>query len=189
MITRDGRTNVIANRLRFMSTGLERYGAMQPFCVLVRVARCRHNKESLMTFHVLVAAASNEDWTAISEGIRQYRPDASILRVKDGEQAARFLFHRGLFSEEPETPDLVVLSAELSFLPADAVIAGLRQHSRTRTTPAIVIWRAEDGADGTDASERQQWLRHQSLVSIVFGTHELGQEIAEAVRLLCANST
>jgi len=141
-----------------------------------------------MTFHVLVAEPSNENWASITTGIKRCRPDASILRVKDGEQAARFLFFRGLFSDEPESPDLVVLAAELPFFPADAVVARMRQHARTHLTPTIVIWGSADHEDAASATKRRQWLgRHQAL-SIISGKDELGSEITEAVKLLCGGS-
>lgn len=140
-----------------------------------------------MTFHVLVADPNNENWAAITAGIKRCRPDASILRVKDGEQAARFLFYRGLFSDEPETPDLVVLAAELTFFPADAVIARMRQHPRTHQTPAIVVWGPAEDEDADAATQRQQWLGRQQSLSIIFDTDELGREVAEAVSALCGS--
>lgn len=96
-----------------------------------------------MTYNVLVAEPDNDIWTSIANGVRRHQPDAAIVRVKDGEQAIRYLFARGLFTEEPETPHLIVLAAELPRVPANSLIDRLRQHPRTETIPVIVIRRDE----------------------------------------------
>lgn len=92
-----------------------------------------------MTMNVLVAEPSGVDWAEISKGIRRHLPEASVLRVKDGEQALRFLFHRGLLTAEPPVPDLVLLAEELPLIPAAGVIARMRIDPRTRLTPVIVL--------------------------------------------------
>jgi CheY-like chemotaxis protein len=61
--------------------------------------------------------------------------EAAIVRVKDGEQDMRYLFQRGLFTEEPKTPHLVVLAAELPVVSTDAIVDRLRQHPRTESIP------------------------------------------------------
>lgn len=138
-----------------------------------------------MTLHVLVAEPSDDHWTSISAGIRHYRSDASILRVKDGEQAARFLFYKGQFSDEPETPGLVVLSADLALVPAEAIIARLRQRPETPTTPVIVVCR--DNGQNVDLGpelKRSRWLQGQQSLLIV-GVNAVASEVTEAVRQLC----
>jgi CheY-like chemotaxis protein len=96
-----------------------------------------------MTYNVLVAEPDNDIWTSIANGVRRHRPDAAIVRVKDGEQAIRYLFVRGLFTEEPETPHLIVLAAELPVVPANSLIDRLRRQPRTEAIPVIVIRRDE----------------------------------------------
>jgi CheY-like chemotaxis protein len=130
-----------------------------------------------MTFSVLVAEPGNDDWTSIAEGIKRQRPEAEILRVKDGEQAVRFLFYRGLLSEIPETPDLVVLAAHLDTVPVEAVVARVRQHPRTCMTPVIVVGHKAPGL------QYAQWLELQhSLVAV--STDDLENEVAEALQRL-----
>lgn len=145
-------------------------------------------KEETMTFNVLVAEPGNEDWASIAAGIRRQRADASILRVKDGEQAVRFLFQRGLLTEEPETPDLVVLAASLPIVPSEAIIARLRQNPGTRTTPIIVIWRDLANAEMDAALDSRQWFSRQHSLLIV-GTVSLEREVAKAVHRLCCDSS
>lgn len=132
-----------------------------------------------MNFNVLVAEPCNQDWESIVSGIRHNLPHASILRVKDGEQALRFLFDRGLLTDDPEIPDLVLLAAELRGVPAERVLAQLRQDPRTCTTPVIVLSR-----DGTDADLPDEFRAPEGLVTIS-GTDALKARIAEAVRRLC----
>ena len=94
-----------------------------------------------MNINVLVAEPSGTDWAAIAKGIRRHLPEASMLRVKDGEQALRFLFHRGLLTADPPIPDLVLLADELPLIPAAGVIARMRIDPRMRRTPVIVLRR------------------------------------------------
>lgn len=139
-----------------------------------------------MGFSVLVAEPENDDWTSIADGIRRRSPDALILRVKDGEQAVRFLFHRGLFTEGPETPDLVVLAANLSIVSTEAVVTRIRQHPRTRQLPVVVVWREQDPEDD-ELFEVQDRLDLQHPMLIV-GAERLERAVAEAVQRLCRSS-
>jgi CheY-like chemotaxis protein len=141
-----------------------------------------------MEFNVLVAEPCNDDWASIASGIRRHWPDASILRVKDGEQAVRFLFYRGLLTDAPETPDLIVLAEELPTIASEAVVARLRQHPRTQNTPVIVS-RAEKDAETEDALDDHEWLsRERSLV--IVNAESLERGVADAVyRLFGLNAT
>lgn len=132
-----------------------------------------------MSYNVLVAEPSNDTWTSIAHGVRRYQPEATVLRVKDGEQAVRFLFHRGLLAEGPETPDLIVLNAELAVVPMNAVLARLRQHPRTRAVPVLVVSQERDDAE--PPAESQQWLHRHPGVVVLTGAHRLEKEVAEAM--------
>jgi CheY-like chemotaxis protein len=106
-----------------------------------------------------------------------------MARVKDGEQAVRFLFQRGLLTEEPETPDLVVLAAELPIVPENAIIARLRQHPRTQAVP-VILMRPHDGLDDDrdeNAPGTQRWLHRQPGVIVITGTGQLEREVADAI--------
>ena len=135
---------------------------MQPFAPPLRVPKRTSKKESDMTFNVFVAAPGDQAWAMIASGIRRHRPDAAILRVKDGQQAMRFLFCRGLLTEAPETPHLVVLAGNLPAISTEAVVARLRQHPRTCTTPVIVIGRRREDADLAKAFEQQLTIQVHS---------------------------
>lgn len=137
-----------------------------------------------MMLNVLVAESSDQAWASIVDGVRRYQPEASILRVKDGEQAIRFLFHRGLFTEVPETPNLVVLAGDLPRVPAEAIVARLRQHPRTCSIPVILVASGERLSDLGRVVDYQQWLgRQESLVAV--GTADLQTAVAGAAQRLC----
>ncbi len=143
-----------------------------------------------MSYNVLVAEPSDTTWASIADGVRRLQPEAAILRVKDGEQAMRFLFQRGLLTEEPDTPDLVVLAADLPIVPVNAILARLRQHPRTRSVPVIFMWPDcgnDDLVDATGCS--QQWLHPQPGVLVIIGSHKLDKEVAEAIGELGADRT
>jgi CheY-like chemotaxis protein len=130
-----------------------------------------------MNTNVLVAEPSSADWAAIAKGISRHLPEASVLRVKDGEQALRFLFHRGLLTSEPAVPDLVLLSEELPLIPAAGVIARMRIDPRTRQTPVIVLRR-----DPEEESLDPYWDGEiRSAMLTVQVTEALELRVAEAV--------
>lgn len=135
-----------------------------------------------MNHHVLVAEAHNGTWKSISHGIRCSQPEAAILRVKDGEQAMRFLFQQGLMTEEPETPRLIVLNSELPLVPINAVMARIRQHPRTKSIPVIVV--SADESDSEVPGDSQLWLHRRERAIVVRGTKTLEKEIVEAMHLL-----
>lgn len=127
-----------------------------------------------MTYNILVAEPSDALWASIANGLRRPQPDAAIVRVKDGEQALRFLFQRGLLADAPETPNLIVLAAELPVLPADTVIARLRQHPRTLAIPVIIVSPQGD----------QDALDHEPDVVVITNTLRLEKEVANAASRL-----
>lgn len=136
---------------------------------------------AIMTTNVLVAEPSGADWAAISKGISRHLPEASVLRVKDGEQALRFLFHRGLLTAEPPVPDLVLLAEELPLIPAAGVIARMRIDPRTRLTPVIVLRQ-----DLEEESLEPYWDGQlRSAMTSIYVADGLEGRIAAAVNDLC----
>lgn len=133
-----------------------------------------------MTLNVLVAEPNNEDWISISRGVRRRLPDASFLRVKDGEQALRFTFRAGLLTTDPQIPHLVILAARLPIVSGERVLEQLRQDPRTRSTPVLVAWK-----DGYNAKvEKIEAFRGDEWLFTVFCTVALEEQVADAVRRL-----
>ncbi len=133
-----------------------------------------------MIHHVLVAEADRDTWASIANGVRRYQPEATIVRVKDGEQAMRHLFQRGLFTEEPETPDLIVLAADLLIVSTDAIIDRLRQHPRTETIPVIVVRKEPLGDDLGDESASDQCVLSPGAV-VIFASAQIEKQVASAL--------
>jgi CheY-like chemotaxis protein len=133
-----------------------------------------------MNLNVLVAEPSNEDWISIARGVRRRLPDASILRVKDGEQALRYTFQAGLLTDDPQIPHLVVLAGRLPVLSGERVLDQLRQDPRTRSTPVLIAWK-----DGYNARvEKIEAFRGDQWLFTIFCTVPLEEQVADAVRRL-----
>lgn len=133
-----------------------------------------------MSLNVLVAEPSNDDWIAIARGLRRRLPDASILRVKDGEQALRFTYQTGLLTSDPQIPHLVILAARLPIVSGERVFDQLRQDPRTRSIPVLVAWK-----DGYNSRvEKIEAFRGDEWLFTVFCTVALEEQVADAVRRL-----
>jgi CheY-like chemotaxis protein len=133
-----------------------------------------------MNLNVLVAEPSNQDWISISRGIRRRLPDASLLRVKDGEQALRFTFQAGLLTTDPQIPHLVFLAARLPIVSGERVLEQLRQDPRTRSIPVLVAWK-----DGYNTKvEKIEAFRGDEWLFTIFCTVALEEQVADAVRRL-----
>lgn len=141
-------------------------------------------KESGMIYNVLVGEPDNDTWTSIANGVRRYRAESAIVRVKDGEQAVRCLFQRGLLTEEPETPHLILLAAELPIVSMNAVIARLRQHPRTQAIPVIVIRRDEGRDDAEQRWEREPDQQLEPGVVEILATAKLERDVASVLTRL-----
>lgn len=133
-----------------------------------------------MTLNILVAEPNNDDWISISRGIRRRLPDASILRVKDGEQALRFTFQTGLLTPDPQIPHLVLVAARLPIVSGERVLDQLRQDPRTRSIPVLVAWK-----DGYNARvEKIEAFRGDEWLFTIFCTVALEEQVSDAVRRL-----
>jgi CheY-like chemotaxis protein len=99
-----------------------------------------------MGLNVLVVAPCNSDWRIIAKGIRCELAVASVLRVVDGVQAIRFMIERGLLTEEPEFPDILVIDLALPMLPAQEVLARVHENAVARSTQIIALTEDPDCA-------------------------------------------
>lgn len=131
-----------------------------------------------MNSNILVAEPSSNDWTAIAKGIRKRLPLASILRVKDGEQALRFALHADLLTPATRTPSLVLLAAQLPLVSGEHVLAELRKHPRTRSIPVLIAWKDayNSKVERLEAFKGDEWL------FTVLCTVALEDQVADAVR-------
>ena len=131
-----------------------------------------------MNSNILVAEPSNEDWTSIAKGIRRRLPLASILRVKDGQQALRFTFQADLLTPAARMPSLVLLAAQLPLVSGEHVLAELRKDPRTRSIPVLIAWK-----DAYNARvERLEAFKGDDWLFTVLCTVALEDQVADAVR-------
>lgn len=137
-----------------------------------------------MSYNVLVAEPDNDLWSSIANGVRRYQPEAAIVRVKDGEQAMRYLFQRGLFTEEPETPHLIVLAAELSIVSTQAVIERVHQHPRTQAISVVVTRQDETRNDSDESPAMEECQPRRPGVVEIVATAKLEKDLANALTRL-----
>ncbi|WP_161965609.1 hypothetical protein [Steroidobacter cummioxidans] len=137
-----------------------------------------------MIYNVLVGEPDNDTWTSIANGVRRYQAESAIVRVKDGEQAVRYLFQRGLLTEEPETPHLILLAAHLPIVSMNAVIARLRQHPRTQAIPVIVIRRDAGRDEAEEGLESELGQQLEPGVVEILATARLEKDVASALTQL-----
>ena len=91
------------------------------------------------TIDVLVIDDSDLDSRITSAAVRRVAPDASLVRVKDGEQALRLMFCQGLFTEAPHVPRLILLELNVPRANGCAVLRKLRSRVDAPAVPVIVL--------------------------------------------------
>jgi CheY-like chemotaxis protein len=91
------------------------------------------------TIDVLLVEGSDADSKRTSAAVRSAAPLASLVRVKDGDQALRLLFCKGLFTEEPQIPRLILLELDEPRTNGSAVLERLRDDTNARAVPVILL--------------------------------------------------
>jgi two-component system response regulator len=88
---------------------------------------------------IMLVDDSDADARTTMKAVRRAAPSASVLRVKDGEQALRFLFRRGLFTREPQLPRLILLDLTVPIVSGRRVLERVRTEATTNDIPVIVL--------------------------------------------------
>jgi CheY-like chemotaxis protein len=91
------------------------------------------------TIDVLLIEDSDADSKRTAAAVRSAAPLASLVRVKDGDQALRLLFCKGLFTEEPQIPRLIFLELDAPRTNGSAVLERLRGDTNARAVPVILL--------------------------------------------------
>ena len=91
------------------------------------------------TIDILVVDDSDLHARITSAAVRQVAPGATLVRVKDGEQALRLMFCKGLFTEAPHLPRLILLELNVPRANGSAVLRKLRSHVDVLAVPVIVL--------------------------------------------------
>jgi DNA-binding NarL/FixJ family response regulator len=100
---------------------------------------------------VLVADYADRDARKTLAAIRRVAPIASTLRVLHGDQAARLMFNRGLFTAEPQIPRLVILDLNLPRIDGKSLLRRLSRHARTQRVPVVVFTESRNAEDIHDS--------------------------------------
>jgi len=91
------------------------------------------------TIDVLLIEDSDADSKITSAAVRRAAPLASLVRVKDGDQALRLLFCKGLFTAEPQIPKLILLDFDAPRTNGSVVLERLRDDSNSCAVPVILL--------------------------------------------------
>lgn len=97
-------------------------------------------------FDVLLVDDSDADSKIASAAVRSVAPSASVVRVKDGEQALRLMFHQGLFTSTPHVPRLILLELNVPRTNGCGVLRRLRDETDAAHVKVIVLTANRDHA-------------------------------------------
>lgn len=96
------------------------------------------------TIDILLIDDCDADSKMTSAAVRRAAPSASLVRVKDGEQALRLMFHQGLFTQAPHVPRLVVLELRLPRASGRCVLERLCNDEDAPEIPVLVLTSSSD---------------------------------------------
>ena len=88
------------------------------------------------TIDVLIIDPSDDDAKKTIAAIRRKAPKVSTLRVKSADQAAQLMFERGLFTERPQVPRLIVIDLVAA---GEGGAATLRRLKNYANVPVIIF--------------------------------------------------
>ena len=88
---------------------------------------------------ILIIDPSDVDAKKTVAAIRRKAPKASTLRVTTGDQAARLMFDRGLFTEAPQVPSLIIVDLAASDECVKATLRRLRGCRLDDDVPVVIF--------------------------------------------------
>jgi two-component system, response regulator len=89
---------------------------------------------------ILVADDSDQDAELTLVSLRKVLPNATALRVRDGEQVLQFLFATGGYAGRPPgLPRLLLLDLWMPGKDGLSVLEALRAHPSTRELPVVLL--------------------------------------------------
>jgi CheY-like chemotaxis protein len=130
------------------------------------------------TIDVLLIDDCDADSKITFAAVRRAAPLASLVRVKDGEQALRLMFHQGLFTNAPHVPRLIVLELNVPRTNGRGVLRRLRDETLAERVPVIVLTSSPDRA----ALEESYALGARECLVKPNDTAEYLSEVTSAVR-------
>lgn len=91
------------------------------------------------TIDVLLIDDCDADSKLTSAAVHRVAPAASLVRVKDGEQALRLMFRQGLFTRAPHVPRLILLELNVPGAGGCDVLRRLHDETNVARVPVIVL--------------------------------------------------
>ena len=95
---------------------------------------------------VLLIDACDADSKLTRAAVRSAAPTASLVRVKDGEQALRLMFDNGLYTKAPHVPRLVLLELNVPRTNGHGVLRRLRDEVSGAGVAVVVLTSSRDRA-------------------------------------------
>lgn len=100
---------------------------------------------------ILLVEDDANDAELTLRALRQKSLAASVLRVRDGEEALDYLFGRGAWqASAPQVPRVILLDLKLPKVDGRDVLAAIRADERTRTLPVVVVTSSRESRDLDD---------------------------------------
>lgn len=96
------------------------------------------------TIDILLIDDCDADSNRTRAAVRRAAPSASLVRVKDGEQALRLMFQQGLYTTAPHIPLLVLLELNVPRTDGCGVLRRLRNETNGARIPVIVLTSCSD---------------------------------------------
>lgn len=122
---------------------------------------------------ILLVEDSPDDEELMLRALRRQRVEGEVAVVRDGEEAVRYLVGSEAHTAEP-LPDLVLLDLKLPKLGGFEVLEKMRESSRTRLVPVVVMTSSSQDEDivrsfelGANSYVRKQW--HTMIFRMPFG--------------------
>jgi DNA-binding response OmpR family regulator len=91
------------------------------------------------TIDVLLIEPSDLDARQTLAAIRKTRTQLSTLRVIDAEQASRVMFERGLLTDAPQIPRLIIVDLPASGEGANRALLRLKSTRDARRVPIVIF--------------------------------------------------
>jgi DNA-binding response OmpR family regulator len=100
---------------------------------------------------VVLIEPSDVDARQTLAAIRQTKPTLSTLRVIDADQASRVMLERGLFTDAPQVPGLIIVDLAASGEAAKRALARVKAANLTHVVPIVIFSSRRTSRDILDA--------------------------------------
>lgn len=105
------------------------------------------------TVEILLVEDNDDDAHLALRALKKHNVSNSILWVKDGEEALDYMFFRGEFANRPkgQNPKLILLDLKMPKVDGLEVLAEIRKHADTVSTPVVMLTSSQEERDITES--------------------------------------